>query len=108
MSTLEITKINNIRGSVKDINVIGKVISKNDEPTPRKRHAIATISDGAGKIRLSLWNNQVDQVDVGDFVFVSNAFMKKDKKRISLQTWAPIIQKIKENEAYSLGFSNAL
>ena len=105
MSVSEITKINMIRGSVKDINVIGQVLSKNNEPTPRKRHAIATISDGSGKIRLSLWNDQVDQVDVGDFVFVPQAFMKKDSRRISLQTWAPTIRKIKKKEAHSLGYS---
>lgn len=108
MSFSEITKINTIRGNVTDINVIGKVISKNDEPTPRRRHAIATISDGSGKIRLSLWNDQVDQMDVGDFVYVSKAFMKKDSRRISLQTWTPIIQKIKKDEACRLGFSDAL
>jgi hypothetical protein len=105
MNQSEIIRIGIIKGNMKDIDVIGKINSKNNEPTPTKRHAITTISDGSGKTRLSLWNNQVDQVNVGDFVFVSKAFIKKDMGRVSLQTWTPIIQRISKEEAIRLGFS---
>jgi len=104
MEQSEIAKIGMIKENMKGMNVIGRIISKTNEPKPSKRHAIATISDGSGKTRLSLWNNQVDQVDVGDFVFILNAFIKKDMGRISLQTWAPTIQKISKEKAYNLGF----
>lgn len=104
MNQSEISRIKIIKNKMKDMNVVGKINSKNNEPTPRKRHAIATISDGSGRMRLSLWNDQVDQVDVGDFVFVPKAFMKKDTGRISLQTWAPVIHKISKEEAHNLGY----
>jgi len=92
----EITKIGTIKGNMKNMNVLGKIISIKNEPTPSRRHAIATISDDTGKIRLSLWNDQVDQVSEGDTVLVPDAFVKKDAGRFSLQTWAVKIKKIDE------------
>ena len=89
-------KIGSIKGTMKDMNVVGNVTSVTNEPTPTKRHAIAIISDDTGKIRLSLWNDQVDQVKEGDTVLVPGAFVKKDGGRVCIQTWALQIKKINE------------
>jgi len=96
MSSADTVKIGSINRSMKNMNIIGKILSIQIEPTPRKRHAIATISDDTGKIRLSLWNDQVDQVKEGDTVLVPGAFVKKDSGRVCIQTWALQIKKINE------------
>jgi len=89
-----IIKIGDIKPTMKNMNIVGKITSLKNEPKPRKRHAIATIQDDSGKMRLSLWNEQVDQVKEGDTVLVPGAFVKKDGGRVCIQTWTPQIKKI--------------
>jgi len=96
MAPNDIVKIGTIKGNMKNMNILGKILSVKNEPTFHKRHAIATISDDTGKMRLSLWNDQVDQVSEGDTVLVPDAFVKKDAGRICLQTWSTRIKKIDE------------
>lgn len=90
----DVVKIGTIKGTMKNMNVLGRITSVKNEPKPRKRHAIATIADDTGKMRLSLWNDQVDQVQEGDTVLVPDAFVKKDGGRVCIQTWAIMIQKV--------------
>ncbi len=40
------------------------------------RVATATIEDDTGKVKLSLWNEQVDQISVGDKIKLTDGFCK--------------------------------
>jgi len=93
-----LTKIVAIKGRKKNLNIIGKVESKENDPYPHRRHSIAEISDETGKIRLVLWNDQVDQVDVGDVILVLEAFTKPDDGRLAIHTWQKVIQKISSED----------
>lgn len=46
--------------------------------------AYAIINDGTGQIRLNLWRDQVDLIDVGFRVRVENAFSKEFKGSVEL------------------------
>jgi len=83
------------------LNVAGKVDLKRNEPTPYKKHAIAQISDDTGKIWLALWRDQVDQVQVGDTILLTDAFTRRDRGRFALHTWQEIIPRIDPQELIS-------
>lgn len=93
-----ITKIGDIRRKKTNLTVVGKVELKRNEPTPWKKHAIAQISDETGKIWLSLWREQIGQVNVGDTILLTNAFIRTDKGRTTLNTWNEVILKINPDE----------
>ena len=56
------------------------------------RVATATIKDESGIIKLSLWNEQIDQVDVGDRIEITNAWCDewKDEKKLSTGKYGKI------------------
>ncbi len=54
-------------GEVRDFSRFGRVV----------RVATATIKDDSGEIKLSLWNEDIDKVKVGDRIKVSNGFVRE-------------------------------
>lgn len=52
-------------GEVREFNKFGKT----------GRVANATISDDSGDIKLTLWNDEIDKIKVGDKVKISNGFV---------------------------------
>ena len=50
------------------------------------RVATATIKDESGIIKLSLWNEQIDQVNIGDRIEISNAWCDEWKEEKKLST----------------------
>ncbi len=46
--------------------------------------ATATISDETGTVKLTLWNEQIDKVNVDDTVSVENGFIKTFRGEIQL------------------------
>lgn len=64
------------------VNVEAKVLEKS---TPREvmsryrdvvhRVATAIISDDTGQIKLTLWNDQIDQVNVNDNIKIENGYV---------------------------------
>jgi replication factor A1 len=74
-------KISGLRFGMKKINVIGRVTHK-----PPTRHvntrwgstasvSNVTIADDTGSIRLSLWNDQIDAVQINDAVELKNCYV---------------------------------
>lgn len=94
----DLVKIGEIKGKKTNLTIIGKVDLKRTEPTPHTKHAIAQISDETGKIWLSLWRGQIDQVNVGDTILLTNAFIRTDRGRRALNTWNEEILKIDPDE----------
>jgi replication factor A1 len=75
-------KIKELKDGMKRVEVEAKVVSK--EPTREvlsrykdvvHRVANASVSDGTGTIKLTLWNDQIDQVNVNDNIKVENGYI---------------------------------
>jgi len=62
-------------GEARDVNKYGKNL----------RVATATIQDDSGKIKLSLWNQEVDKVKKGDKIKITNGYASefKGEKQLS-------------------------
>jgi replication factor A1 len=75
-------KIKELRNGMRRVNVEAKVLEKS---TPREvmsryrdvvhRVATAIISDDTGQIKLTLWNDQIDQVNVNDNIKIENGYV---------------------------------
>ena len=84
-------KIRELKDGMKRINVVAKVIEKSD---PREVHsrskdttynvADTVISDETGTVKLTLWNEQIDRVNVNDTVKIENGYVTSFRGEIQL------------------------
>jgi len=80
METLETSdlEIKDIDARVRCVNLKAKVVGKSMPRYVFSRYgdaltvSTATISDGTGSIRMSLWNAEIDRVSIGDTVQIDN------------------------------------
>jgi replication factor A1 len=84
-------KINELRDGMKRINMQATVTEKSDprEVTSRfgdqtLKVATAIISDETGTIKLTLWNDQIDQVHVNNVVKIQNGYITSFRGEIQL------------------------
>ena len=84
-------KIKDLRNGMKRVSIRAKVIEKSDPREVLSRfkdttHMVATaiIVDETGKIKLTLWNDQINQVNVNDTVKVENGYVTSFKGEIQL------------------------
>ena len=84
-------KINELRDGMKRITIQAKVTEKSDprEVTSRFKDqtykvTTALITDETGTIKLTLWNEQIDQVKVNDVVNIQNGYVTSFKGEIQL------------------------
>jgi len=84
-------KIKELRDGMRNVNVVAKVIEKSEPREVRSRYkdetyrvADAIISDETGKIKLTLWNKQIDQVNVDDTVKIENGYIRSFRGEIQL------------------------
>jgi replication factor A1 len=84
-------KINELRDGMKRIDVVAKVDEKAEtrEVTSKFKDqtlkvATALISDETGTIKLTLWNEQIDQVNVNDKVKIQNGYITSFRGEIQL------------------------
>ncbi|MEM2082506.1 MAG: OB-fold nucleic acid binding domain-containing protein [Candidatus Bathyarchaeia archaeon] len=74
-------KIAELKPGMRGVNLIGKIqeISAPRHVTTRfggmSRVADAILSDESGAVRISLWNEQIDQVRPGDSIKVENGYV---------------------------------
>ena len=75
-------KIKELRDGMKRVEVEAKVLSKDATREVLSRYkdvvhrvANASISDGTGTIKLTLWNDQIEQVNVNDNIKVENGYI---------------------------------
>jgi len=73
------------------VDVTANVIEKSSTREVRSRYkdetyhvADAVVSDGTGTIKLTLWNEQIDQVNVNDTVKIENGYVTSFKGEIQL------------------------
>jgi replication factor A1 len=76
---------------MKRVTVEGKVTEKSDAREVQSRFgdktyrvATAIISDETGTIKLTLWNEQINQVNVNDKVKVENGYVTSFRGEIQL------------------------
>ena len=86
-------KINELRDGMRKVDVEGNVIEKSEAREVRSRYtnetykvADATIEDETGTITLTLWNEQVMQVNVGDRVKIENGYIKSFRDVLQLNS----------------------
>lgn len=73
------------------VDVEAKVIQKSDTREVRSRYgnqtyrvADAMIKDDTGTIKLTLWNEQIEQVNVDDTVKIENGYIRSFRGEIQL------------------------
>jgi len=84
-------KIKDLRDGMKRIDIQAQVIEKESPREVLSRYkdvvhrvANATISDETGKIKLTLWNNQIDEVNVNDNIKIENGYVTSFRGEIQL------------------------
>jgi replication factor A1 len=82
-----------IKAGDSEINIEAEVIEKSYAREVRSKFgyrplmvADATIKDETGKITLTLWNEQVSQVMVGDKIKIENGYAKSFRDVLQLST----------------------
>ena len=84
-------KISELRENVRSVNITGKIVDKSDVREVQSRYgggtlrvANATLQDDSGTITLTLWNTQIDEVNVGDTVKIENGYTNSFRGEIQL------------------------
>jgi len=83
-------KIVELKSGMKRVEAVGKVMEKSEsrEVTTRfgeqSRVATAILQDDSGTIKLSLWNETIDQVNVNDTVKIENGYVTAFRGEIQL------------------------
>jgi replication factor A1 len=83
--------IKDLRDGMKKVDVEAKVVEKGDPREVKSRYsddllkvADAQIADETGSIKLTLWNEQIDQVAEGDNIKIENGYITSFKSEIQL------------------------
>jgi len=84
-------KIKDLKDGMKRIDIEATVVDKTGPREVLSRYkdvvhrvANATISDGTGNIKLTLWNDQIDQVNVNDNIKIENGYVTSFRGEIQL------------------------
>ncbi|MCS7095173.1 MAG: OB-fold nucleic acid binding domain-containing protein [Thaumarchaeota archaeon] len=89
MSRVE--RIENLSPSSRGVNLVAKIVSKSEPRVVSSQYddanhklSIATIADESGAISLVLWDDDIDKVEVGSTVKITNAYVKVFKGKMQL------------------------
>jgi replication factor A1 len=84
-------EIKDLRDGAKRVNVEAKVVEKGDVREVKSkfndatyRIADAVVADESGSIKLTLWNEQIEQINVGDNIKIENGYVTSFKGEIQL------------------------
>jgi len=84
-------KINELKLGIGNVSIEGKVIDISETRDVQTKYgkrsvADALIEDETGQITLSLWQDQINRVSIGDKVNISGAFITqfRDELRLSI------------------------
>jgi replication factor A1 len=80
-----------LRNGMKRVTVEANVVEKGETREVRSRYkdetymvADAVVADETGSIKLTLWNEQIDQVDAGNKIKIENGYVTSFKGEIQL------------------------
>ena len=82
-------KINKIKRGMSGISITAKIIDISDPRDVQTKYgrrsvADAVLEDETGQIGMSLWENQINSVAVGDTVTVSGAYVTEFRDKLQL------------------------
>ena len=82
-------KINKIKRGMSGITVEGKITDKSESRRVQTRYGPrsvcdATLEDKTGIIKLSLWEEKIDMVNIGDIISVSGAYVTEFRDQLQL------------------------
>ena len=83
-------KINELRLGMNNINLTAKIVDVSEPRNVRTkmgyqtRVATATIEDDTGKIPLTLWGKQIDEIGEGDTIEVKDGFITEFRGELQL------------------------
>ena len=83
--------IKDLRNGMKRVTVEANVVEKGETREVRSRYkdetynvADAVVADETGSIKLTLWNEQIDQVEVGNKIKIENGYITSFKGEVQL------------------------
>ena len=83
-------KISELRAGISNVTVSGEVIAK-DEPREvvtkygkKLRVADAILRDDSGEIKLSLWEDDIEKLNVGDKISIENGWITEFKGNLQI------------------------
>jgi replication factor A1 len=83
--------IRDLRNGMRRVSVEAKVVEKGEPREVRSRYkdetykvADARIEDETGSIKLTLWNEQIDQVEVNNTVKIENGYVTSFRGEVQL------------------------
>jgi len=83
--------IKDLQDGMKRVSVEAKVVDKGDPREVRSKYkdetyriVDAVVADETGSIKLTLWNEQIEQVNVGDNVKIENGYVTSFKGETQL------------------------
>jgi len=84
-------EIKDLRDGMKRVSVEGRVVEKGNTREVRSKYkdetyriADAMVADETGSIKLTLWNEQIDQVDVDNIIKIENGYVTSFRGEIQL------------------------
>jgi replication factor A1 len=83
-------KISELRDGMNRVDVEGAILNKSESRTVNLRRggqaivADCTLQDDSGSVKLSLWDDMIDQVKPGDKVVVENGYINSFRGEIRL------------------------
>ena len=83
--------IKDLRNGMKRVTVEANIVEKGEPREVRSRYkdetymvADAVIADETGSLKLTLWNEQIDQVEVGNKIRIENGYVTSFRGEIQL------------------------
>ena len=83
--------IKDLQDGMKRVSVEAKVVDKGDAREVKSRFkdetyriVDAVVADETGSVKLTLWNEQIDQINVGDNIKIENGYVTSFKSEIQL------------------------
>jgi replication factor A1 len=84
-------KISELRNGMKRVEVEATIVEKGNPRQVQSRFkeetynvADAVVQDESGTIKLTLWNEQIDQVNVNDKIKIENGYVTSFKNEVQL------------------------
>jgi replication factor A1 len=82
-------KISEIKSGMSNISAEGKIIDISDSRDVQTKYgkrnvADAILEDSSGQINISLWEDQITSVAVGDRIVVTGAYVTEFRERLQL------------------------
>lgn len=82
-------KVADLKPGMSRVNLKVKVLKVSEPRVVKTRYGVArvadaTVEDETGRVEMSLWNEQIDQVSPGDVISIENGYTTQFKGRVQV------------------------